>query len=111
MGYYTYYSLTMIGEEKDIGKAKKDAKQDKNECLSCLLNEQFIEAKWYDFHTEFEAFAKKHPKVLFIVCGDGEEPEDLWEERFKGNQVEYHSVTMPPFTNPELLLPDEKENN
>lgn len=97
MGYYTYFTLSMEGPEDKI-KEVENSDFDNNEYIKELVKNGNLEAKWYDFETEFPAFAKRFPDVLFCVYGDGEESGDVWEYRFKGVNDEYHQVEMPPFT-------------
>lgn len=111
MSYYTNYSLTAEGTSKAIKAFQEDLvesskyKGDILDLISCGC----IEGKYYDLTNEVETVASRHPNVLVILQGDGEEPEDIWELRCKGKEKEYHQVTMPPFENPELLTKDEKQ--
>ena len=107
MGYITYFNLEMIGSDEDIAKACDDAKTYNNELIAELLDGEYLEAKWYDFQTDFSDFAKRHPSILFIVTGDGEESDDLWEARFKGDISERQDFMIPPFKTLDLLTEDE----
>ena len=109
MGYYTYYYLEMYGDQDKIDDAFDDAMDSEDERIRELVGDNHTDIKWYDFEKDFKKFAKRHPDVLFVVQGDGEESYDLWEERFKGDISEYHEVIMPPFTTPELLTDSEKQ--
>lgn len=118
MGYYTYFELTMECSKEQEEQVKKytDSFTEEDEhngawCLAELIQKGFVEAKWYEFDKEFPEFAKKFPDVLFIVYGDGEDRDDIWEARFKGNEMETHCVAMPPFTNEKLFTSSEKINN
>lgn len=100
-------------EDKVVDYSKTladDNSYDGNWCTSELVQKGYLEAKWYDFEDTFPAFAAKFPDVLFIVNGDGDDSDDLWEARFKGNEIERHYMSMPPFTNPVLLTESEKSN-
>ena len=107
MGYITYFNLEMIGSDEDIANACEDAKTSGNELIAELLDGEYLEAKWYDFQTDFSDFAKRHPSILFIVTGDGEESDDLWEARFKGDISERQDFMIPPFKTLDLLTEDE----
>lgn len=119
MGYYTYFSLRMIGDEKAIQEVIKAASELKDidesdtfkDGVKELVTTGCIDAKWYRFEEDFIPFAKQYPNVLFIVDGSGEEEMDVWQLRIKGDKTEYHEVIMPRFTTPELLTKDEKHNN
>ncbi len=106
MGYYTYFSLYMEGPEDKI-KEVEEAVKGRNDEIEILVKNGEINAKWYDFTVDFARFAERFPDVLFCVSGDGEEGDDVWEQRFKGKNTEYHEVIMPPFT--ALLTNNERE--
>ena len=116
MGYYTNFSLRMIGNDDDINEVVASAsklEQGENyepfvDGIKELVTEEELYAKWYHFEEDFIPFAQKFPNVLFIVYGSGEEEMDIWELRIKGDFTEYHEVEMPHFTTPELLLENEK---
>ena len=116
MGYYTYFSLSMIGDEENIDKVTQaalslnldDDSLCYNEGIKELVTTGGIDAKWYSFEDDFIPFARKFPEVLFIVDGSGEETDDIWQWRIKGELDEYHRMKMPPFINSELLTDSEK---
>ena len=121
MGYYTYLQLDTYGDKKDIEemeKAASELKDDDDDCVADgiewkegikeLVQETYLEAKWYSFQTDFVAWAKRFPKVLFIVDGDGEDSDDVWQLRVKGDEVEYREMQFPPLQNLNLLTEDEK---
>lgn len=116
MGYYTYFSLSLIGDKEDIDEVTQaalslDSDDDSlcyNEGIKELVTTGGIDAKWYSFENDFIPFARKFPKVLFIVDGSGEETDDIWQWRIKGELDEYHQVEMPPFNTSELLTETEK---
>jgi len=117
MGYYTYYTLTMQGNDADVNAAEADL-LDASRCedgepeygMEELIKYGGVEAKLYDIEEYFNKVAPKHPNVLMILNGDGEESDDMWESRWKGNDFECHNAIIPPFTNPNLLTDYEKQN-
>lgn len=94
--YHTYYSLRMEGSEDKIQEVLNSHFFD--ERIETLVKDEEYEGGWYDFEKDFANFAKDFPDVLFIVHGDGEESDDIWEQRFKGFKNEYHKTEIPPFT-------------
>ena len=117
MGYYTYFTISMIGDEKDVEDFKKDlleqSKDNNGEydsCLEELLEDSCAEGKLYDLADWISAVAPSYPNVIVILNGDGEESGDLWEERWKGDKEERQRAVIPPFTTPELLTDYEKEH-
>jgi hypothetical protein len=109
MGYYTYFTLSYYASPEDT-QALNDFEPDENEFnLDSDLIKQLIKDngdndwKWYDWEKDMEALARKFPNITFVLHGDGEESDDIWEWRGKGDKYEYHRMEMPPFT--EILIP------
>lgn len=117
MGYYTYYELQVIGDEEKVEQVKNFKPNEDGEfssayCVSSILDdcaEHYM--KWYDWEHDMRLLAKMFPDVLFILSGDGEETDDVWEFRIKGDVSEQHGLCIPPFAKPELLTEKEKANN
>ena len=107
MGYYTYFSITLYGEDEAYDKAAKEICELGEHAENSLLGGSL--EKWYSHREDLSKVAKNNPEVLIRVCGDGEESDDLWEERYKGELFEFHSASIPPFTTKELQIP--KTNN
>ena len=110
MGYYTYFSLSYHGspeDEKSIQefRVEDDDKEFSNPWyINGILDEcADHDYKWYDWEKDMRILASKFPNVLFILNGNGEELDDIWEFRIKGDISEFHCMVMPPFTTPELI--------
>ena len=117
MGYYTSYSLEMFGEVEEVEKAENDLlvmteyeNGDYDPEIKELVNTGGVYAKLYDIQDYLKEVAKKNPNVLIVLNGDGEESDDLWEERYKGELFEHNYATIPPFKNPELQIPETKNS-
>lgn len=114
MGYYTNYDLAVINKDdskvkafkEDLRKESSDADGNVDGDLEDLLNDGYIYAKLYDLEDLISKVAPRHPDVLIILEGDGEDSDDLWEARWKGDNYERHDAVIPPFTNPNLQFPD-----
>lgn len=76
--------------------------------LEKLLNSGWEEAKLYDIEDWIDEVAPKHPDVLVILDGDGENSDDLWQTRWKGNNSERQEAKIPPFENENLRTDSEK---
>lgn len=118
MGYYTYFSLDIKGDPEEVEKVQNFHVPDNDTefsdpfYINGILDEtEDHDYKWYDWEKDMKKLARKFPNVLFILDGDGEESNDNWQFRIKGNICEHHYVELPPFTTPELLTEREKQNN
>lgn len=117
MGYYTSYSLTMYGEKEKIEAAQQTLLEETKDSqgydgdIKELIETGGVWAKCYDLEDQLTSVAEKHPDVLIILEGDGENSDDLWEARWKGTEYEKQEAKIPPFTNKNLLTESEKENN
>ena len=109
MGYLTYFHLRMEGSEEAIEKAKSDLLAIDDDFD--ILWEEGETFKWYDWEKDMTLIASRNPEVLFILDGDGEETDDLWQWRGKGKETEYHTWCIPPFENKNLFTEYEKQNN
>ena len=114
MGYYTSYSLQCYGPEDKI-KAFEDDLLKRSEYngevdgdLEQLVNDGYVNAKLYDLVGWIAEIAPKHPDVLVCLSGDGEESDDMWEERWKGDEEEFQKAIIPPFENNNLQIPNNK---
>lgn len=74
-----------------------------SEDLKQLIIEEWTDVSWINWRKDMQTLAKKFPNITFVPHGDGEESDDIWEWRGKGESEEFHSMEMPPFT--EILIP------
>lgn len=104
MGYLTYYKMQVVPEEKlievyndlpgfdsidegDLGWLEEDG---------MFMGEP---TTWYDCEKDIVAAAEKHPDVLIILDGEGEEQGDIWRAFARGDKFEiYHA--------PKWIAPD-----
>ena len=107
MGYYTYYTLSYEGPAKDE-QALRDFKPSEDEfsfpegIVQLIKDNGDNDWKWYGWQDDMQKLAKKFPNILFVLDGDGEQSDDIWQWRGKGDETEFHAMEMPPFTNPNL---------
>ena len=87
MGYYTNHELEVPYENEGLIAALR------GECEGAKYaiddngsTEQ--STKWYEHEKDLRAFSKKHPDVLFILSGEGEEGGDLWREYYKAGKMQ-----------------------
>lgn len=109
MGYYTHYYLELEGTEQDKEQFKlalikrMPAEQDR---IEYLFDNSSVTAKLYNLPEEISLITYRFPKLLVILSGNGEEPLDIWEMRWKGKTFEKTQAVLPPITNKRLLTKD-----
>jgi hypothetical protein len=112
MGYYTHFDLIMHPKQDTVRELeimrviaskidKKDpadiSDDDAKWCLSDHL-------KWYDHHDHMVEVSKQFPDIIFVLCGEGEESDDIWQEYFTNGEYEeiYAEIVYPKPTNPKF---------
>jgi len=120
MGYYTSYSLSIeadkgyeLDEERfqvALLEATKHADGHYDSEVKDLINTG-VWGKLYDIVDTITEIAVNFPHLLIMLSGDGEDSDDLWEQRWKGSEKEYQIFTIPPFQNPNLKTEYEKKND
>lgn len=86
MGYYTRFSLKVIGKT-DIDII--DKLRNKCDYAEFALDEDGNSeksCKWYDCKEDIKEFSKSHPDVLFLLEGEGEEAGDIWKFYARNNK-------------------------
>ena len=111
MGYYTSYALSLYGNDSDCKAFERDllelSKDDNGEYdfeLKELIEMGGVYAKLYDLVAWITDLAPKYPSILITLSGNGEEFGDLWEERWKGSDHEFHEAKIPRFRNKNLQI-------
>ena len=115
MGYITDFKLELIGESDKVSEFKatlikkvEEADDEYVDDVEVLLEYGTVYGKLYDLEDWIYYAAKENPDVLVILNGDGEGSDDVWELRIKGETSEKLYAQIPPFTNPELMVPTDK---
>ena len=99
MGYYTYYDLRLIGASADDEQKIVERLREMgiigyalHEDLSCAG-----EATWYSQDEDIAKLSVEFPHVHFIMVGEGDEREDVWERHYlNGMTQELHAeITIP----------------
>ena len=79
MGYHTYHSFDI--QEGPI--------VDEQEILDTYPDASFEDhCKWYDMIKEMKEFSLKYPDTVFLIHGEGETNDDLWDCYFKNGKVQ-----------------------
>ena len=117
MGYYTAYGISVDADhgfehqEDEFHNELKSVAEKWN--YGDEIDELFeygVYAKLYDLSDWISELAPKYPHLLIQLSGDGEESDDMWEERWKGVDHEIQKAVIPPFTNSNLLTEAERIN-
>jgi len=96
MGYYTDFSLEMIGSENDIRKVHiglemqncncPDSHADIFSTIASLESGDAVGWKWYNSKDDMVTFSKHFPNVLFVLEGEGADSEDMWRLYVRGGR-------------------------
>ena len=113
MGYMTFYTLVVGDEGQEISDRRREqilAWLEHDESFRSEL-EDFHESgmngytKWYEHDQDMFRLSRTFPEVLFVLWGEGEEPEDLWKSYYLGGRVQEAParVEYPPFDHDKLV--------
>jgi len=89
MGYYTYYDLSVVNEDKfskeELIKAAKalanitdiiDEKDISEDYPFSWISDESM--KWYDYDSDMTELSGLFPEMKFKLYGEGEERDDNW---------------------------------
>lgn len=102
MGYYTYYSMRVEGE--NLQSFMSDFEAGAVEAEYGTLDDMFDPSgyahdsmKWYDRREDMTRISIRYPNTLFIIAGAGEDSDDKWKEYYRNGQMEhvYAEITYP----------------
>lgn len=88
MGYYTRYDFSIV-EADGLGYVEHKRKLElidsfRKECHNAAyafdeFGNSNDEVKWYDCQKDILEFSIKHPSIIFLISGVGEERSDDWK--------------------------------
>lgn len=86
MSYYTSFDLSIEGG--DVQHFMKDLHSVCKRSTIALGSNGKCKDKvyWYDHEKDMKEFSIRHPQILFILCGKGEDNKDMWREYFKNGK-------------------------
>ena len=112
MGYYTYYTLDVM--DKDQNNILTPELDNKLAYKMAEINSSYFgiptsrlsfqiagePIKWYEYASDMRALSKEFPEYLFLIHGEGEEPDDLWNHYFLNGQDQHcpAEIYYPPCT-------------
>lgn len=95
MGYYTRYTLEVRGPD-DARAAYRDSRGGPATYGDGVhWSGDYAETdktKWYEHESDMLAVSERHPFLLFVLRGDGEEAGDVWVKFFRAGKVEEHRL-------------------
>lgn len=116
MGYMTCYSLVVGSEEHEVADERREEVLGWIERDEAFRNEleSFHDhgaegyAKWYEHERDMLRLSRAFPEVLFVLWGEGGEPEDLWKCYYLGDRMQeaLAKIEYPPFDPDKLVAPD-----
>ncbi len=108
MGYYTTFTLDLYGpqEDKDGFADALITRSNYHDDVKTLFRDGCVNAKLYYLDNWIDEVALKYPALLVVLHGCGEEQDDIWETRWRGEETETHIFAMPPFENEHLQVPE-----
>lgn len=94
MGYYTRYKITIV--EGALLDENNEPIKDQEAIEEAVTNDMGNDygnpfedtCKWYDHEKDMRFVSTKHPTVVFLLTGEGEEQPDLWHKYFKNGKMQ-----------------------
>jgi hypothetical protein len=108
MGYCTRYTLTAVPPSLAptdplvtvLGEKPRALPDFVAEVVALEDYDPFEDScKWYDHEDHMITISKRHPTILFVLDGFGEEDGDIWRKYFRAGK-KYRSETKISFTLP-----------
>ena len=121
MGYNTSYSLSIEADEGCLNYEDRfyGALLETTKMSNGEFDPEFVElidnggcyGHLYDIEECIDRIAPNYPHLLIMLTGRGEDEDDSWEKRWKGEYNEVQRAVIPPFQNPYLQTKYEKSNH
>ena len=120
MGYNTSYSLSVQADEGCLNQEDRfyGALLERTRMTNGEFDPEFVElidsggcyGHLYDIEESIDQIAPNYPHLLIMLAGRGEDENDSWEKRWKGEHSEIQRSVIPPFENPNLRTKYEMSN-
>ena len=82
MGYYTRHQLTIVSGNDYTTDYETEITESTD--YSDLFEDSI---KWDDCENDMKEYSKRHPNVVFLIDGEGEESLDVWKAYFKDGKM------------------------
>jgi len=120
MGYNTSYSLFVQADKGYLNHEDRfyGSLLERTRMSDDSFDPEFVElvdtggcyGHLYDIEEYIDEIAPNYPHLLITLSGRGEDEDDSWEKRWKGEQNEVQRAVIPPFQNPNLRTESEMSN-
>lgn len=92
MGYHTNYYLLV---EENINKMTEDAIEAALSASNVPVSlGEWDEWKWYEHESDMKKASILCSGVTFLLEGEGEDREDIWEKRFKDGKMQVSTTEL-----------------
>jgi hypothetical protein len=88
MGYETNYKLKIHSAEKQECQAQAEEALERDGNLSEFFFGNADSCTWYFHEDDMKALSTNHPRVVFLLEGEGEESGDIWRKFFKNGRMQ-----------------------
>ena len=115
MGYYTKFTMSVLDaktkENIPVELEKEIAEKINSQFFQDWINPENIKEseypldevfcyetyKWYTCEEDMSEFSKSYPDLIFIIDGQGEEYEDLWQAVIRNGRYvkDYAEIHLP----------------
>lgn len=86
MGYYTYFTTEIEGQQPDLDKVEEDFKRITDGYS--FINIEDDSRKWYYYDENMLELSKLYPSTIFHLWGEGEDRDDNWYAVYCNGQFE-----------------------
>lgn len=110
MGYYTDYNLSVFQYPENIfwenlPWEKLNAAVDDIDggiFEKWTQGEWNCNAKWYSQDADMWKLSVQFPDILFLLHGDGDEADDVWDEYWQNGCMQHCHMKIPPYKESEM---------
>lgn len=101
MGYYTDYTISIVGgsyDKKMEAALQKDIEDlDGGGWEQWTSDEWYSNRKWYSQSEDTYRLSMKYPGILFCIHGNGDDEDDVWDEYWQAGHMQHCHMEIPPY--------------
>lgn len=109
MGYYTEFTLQAKPVDEDVVIKIRDWLLEHRLLNYAFDTDYYLddgivtfyscgEVKWYEHEEDMKELSEAFPDVKFLLRGDGENSDDVWNTVFQNGVYETRFMQFPPFS-------------